>query len=441
MAGNTIQIKRSAANTGPTAIQLQPGELAWVDHTDAGSGTTPTSNGTLYIKDAAANGSAVHKIGGPGFELKVLEDSVLTGTTTLNATAFNSGTDYINANNGEAVDTKWVMEAIAASGQPISSAGDTDIEADNLIADGEILIWDSTTDKWKNQELDGVTGDVSLAANGVATVTGAAANAIELGTMTSGNYVKSIVGGDNVDVTITSSGANSSSGGEEQSALTVALSSNVVISGNLDVNGTTTTVDTDIVKITDPTFLVGEHNTTADRGIEFKYGTSNPAQAGFFGYDQTNDKFTFELGTYDSSGDGSVTGGTVGNAKFGQIEGLLMDGAQTNITSVGNITAGQWNGTAISPAKGGTGIDTSAGQGKDTGALIVNNGTWDVEATLPVTYGGTGMSAALANTIVMGTGTAAMTTLAMGAANEMLKVKSDGSGLEYSAVIDGGTTF
>ncbi len=441
MAGNTIQIKRSNANTGPAVNQLSPGELAWVDHTDAGAGTTPTSNGTLYIKDAASS-AAVHKIGGPGFELQVLEDSTLTGTTTLNATAFSSGTDYITADNGEAVDTKWVMEAIAASGQPIRAASDTNIEADTAIQDAEILAWDAGNDEWINQELDGVNGDVSLGFAGgkvVATVTGAGPNSIILGDMTHGNYVKSIVGGDNIDVTVTSTGNGSTAGGEEQSELTVALTGDVVISGNLDVNGTTTTVDTDIVKITDPTFLVGEHNTTADRGIEFKYGTG--VQAGFFGYDQANAKFTFELGTYDSSGNGSVIGGAVGNAKFGQIEGLLMDSVQTNISQVGNITVGQWNGTNISPERGGTGIDTSAGQGKDTGALIVNGGTWDVEATLPVSYGGTGMAAALANTIVMGTGTAAMTTLAMGAANEMLKVKSDGSGLEYSAVIDGGTTF
>ena len=56
--------------------------------------------------------------------------------------------------------------------------------------------------------------------------------------------------------------------------------------------------------------------------------------------------------------------------------------------SVGTITSGSWNGTAIGTGYGGTGVITSS----STGVPVISSGTWLVDSTLPVTLGGTGLA-------------------------------------------------
>ncbi len=55
--------------------------------------------------------------------------------------------------------------------------------------------------------------------------------------------------------------------------------------------------------------------------------------------------------------------------------GGTISGA-TGITSVGTLTTGVWNATAISAIKGGTAIDSSG----STGTPLVNAGTWSIQA-------------------------------------------------------------
>jgi hypothetical protein len=107
----------------------------------------------------------------------------------------------------------------------------------------------------------------------------------------------------------------------------------VAINGNLTVNGTQTTVNSQTVTIDDPVFTLGgdtDHTSddNKDRGIEFRY-YSGSAKLGFFGWDDSASAFTFIA---DASLDSSeVFSGSAGDAIFGNLNlgGTLTLPSQT----------------------------------------------------------------------------------------------------------------
>ena len=135
--------------------------------------------------------------------------------------------------------------------------------------------------------------------------------------------------------------------GEASGTVTVGLPNNVTVAGvltvtgNLVVNGTTTTVNSTITTVDDPVFTIGGDTAPGsddnkDRGIEFRYHTGSAAAIGFFGYDDSAGVFTGFTGATNSS---EVFSGTVINATFGNIAGTLTTAAQGNITSLGTLSA------------------------------------------------------------------------------------------------------
>ena len=116
-------------------------------------------------------------------------------------------------------------------------------------------------------------------------------------------------------------------------AVLESRSGNLVIKGNLTVDGTTTTVNSTTVSIADPVFEIGDDSSddNLDRGIKFKYNSSG-AKVGFFGYDDSAGVFTVINDATDSS---SVFSGSAGAVKFGAIEGSsFSDGTISGITFV-----------------------------------------------------------------------------------------------------------
>jgi hypothetical protein len=102
---------------------------------------------------------------------------------------------------------------------------------------------------------------------------------------------------------------------------------NVVISGNMTVNGTTTTVNSTIVTIDDPVFTLGgdtapASETTKDKGIEFRYHTGSAAKVGFFGWDDSASAFTF---IPDATNSSEVFSGSAGNVIFNDITAASLD--------------------------------------------------------------------------------------------------------------------
>ena len=106
---------------------------------------------------------------------------------------------------------------------------------------------------------------------------------------------------------------------------------NIVASGNLTVNGTTTTINTTNTTVTDSLveYATGTSGTPAnDSGIVIERGSADNA---FIGFDESADKFTV--------GTGSFTGASTGNLTI--TTGTLVANIEAaTVSATGNITVG-----------------------------------------------------------------------------------------------------
>ncbi len=148
-----------------------------------------------------------------------------------------------------------------------------------------------------------------------------------------------------------------------------AVTGTVRIWGDLQVDGTTTTVNSTTVTIDDPVFTLGGDQTPTvddnlDRGIEFKYYDS-AAKLGFYGYDDSYTDLAGHVGgfsfLYDATNSAEVFSGT----DAGLLAGNLKLTTNTNSTS---------NTTGDLVVAGGVGIT----QDVNIGGLV------DIDSTLRV---------------------------------------------------------
>lgn len=119
--------------------------------------------------------------------------------------------------------------------------------------------------------------------------------------------------------------------GAATEAMKIGWDNKVHIQGDLQVDGTTTTIDSTVVTIEDPIFTLGGANNAIsddgkDRGIEFKWhtGISNEYRTGFFGMDDSDTKFKFIPNATNSS---EVFSGSVGSAEFLDVEAATITAA------------------------------------------------------------------------------------------------------------------
>jgi len=181
----------------------------------------------------------------------------------------------INASNGTVMTGGMALTGNAVFGSDVDIAGDLNV-------DGTVDIDASTIDIDSTSTL---SIDNSNTTNG-----------ITIGTATSG-----------VPISI----------GHSTSETTV--NDNLTVTGDLTVNGTTTTVNSTTVTIDDPIFTLGGDSAPGsddnkDRGIEFRYHDGSSARVGFFGYDDSASAFTFLTAATNSS---EVFSGTAGNVTAG----------------------------------------------------------------------------------------------------------------------------
>ena len=218
------------------------------------------------------------------------------------------------------------------------------------------------------------------------------------------------------------------------------LTDNVIISGNLTVQGTTTTVESTTVVIDDPVIALADNTTSIasdglDRGVRFKYGDGSAVLTGFFGLDIQTQRFVFQNDETAGTDDFSTPWG---DAEFGNIYGTGAD--------LGNITVGLSTDNTITTTTGDLILDSS------TGELVVNdnatvNGTLDVTGAvtltvdLAVVHGGTGVSSFTGNSIITANagGTALSNlTSSLGTAGDLVQFDAGGVPV-VSNIIDGGT--
>ena len=388
MAVNIIKIKRTTGSTAPSS--LSAGELAF----SGGTGTQSNLGQRLFIGDPA-NSDAVTVIGGNYFSN--LMDHV-HGTTTASSALIvdaNKSTSelrtaalYLGTSGNDTLVTATATEINSALDGITSTAAELNLldgSVANTVVNGKAVIYGGSGQVAGTLSTAAQPNVTSLGTLSALTVTGdlAVTGAVDMNTSTFDIDATDDIDIDTTDTTggIAIGTANSGvpiSIGHATSETT--FGDNVTVTGNLTVQGTTTTVDSTTVSIADPVFEIGANDSddNLDRGIKFKYNDGGP-KVGFFGFDDSDNKFKFIPDATDSSSvfsgsNGTFVGTFEGNATTAT---TVTQAAQTaittlsNLVTVGTLTGGVWNADTIGTAYGGTGL-TSVGS---SGQILVSNGS------------------------------------------------------------------
>lgn len=179
------------------------------------------------------------------------------------------------------------------------------------------------------------------------------------------------IGGDGAFVNLT---GNQTISGNKTFTGTVSLTTvsgltttgDVVVGGNLTVNGTTTTVNSTTVTVDDKNIELGSvtspSDATADGGGITLKGTTDKT----FNWVDASDSWT-------SSEHLDLTSGKsyrINNVVVLSSTALGAGVVSSSLTSVGTISGGTWQGTAIGTAYGGTGAATTSGARTNLGLTI-----------------------------------------------------------------------
>ena len=257
--------------------------------------------------------------------------TITTGNKVSGSAVQLSGTSAIEDSSGLRVKSALAGDGLALSSQVLSiNVDDSSIETNSDAIRVKAL---GVT----NAMLAGSIANGKLSGPSIA--------------VTDGSTASNIVPGGTLTFAAT---ANETTVAQSGGTVTVGLPNNVTIGGNLivtgnhTVNGTTTTVNSTVTTVDDPVLTLGGDTAPGsdddkDRGIEFRYHTGSAEAIGFFGYDDSAGVFTGFTAACNSS---EVFSGTVMNATFGNIAGTLTTASQTNITTVGDLTAVTVDGTA-----------------------------------------------------------------------------------------------
>ena len=126
----------------------------------------------------------------------------------------------------------------------------------------------------------------------------------------------------------------------------------VTITGDLTVNGATTTINTTSYVLKDPIMTMGQPSTTddnKDRGIEFKWHNGTTTKTGFFGFDDSTGYFTF---IPDAANTSEVFSGNAGTVAVNSVlANNVANFSASSITGNSSITVDTWDKTVYRSAK------------------------------------------------------------------------------------------
>ena len=211
----------------------------------------------------------------------------------------------------------------------------------------------------------------------------------------------------------------------------------VVISGVLQVDGTTTTVNSTTVTVDDPIFTLGGDTAPTtddnkDRGIEFRWHNGTTAKVGFFGYDDSTGYLTF---IPDATNTSEVFSGTQGDIQASNFRGTLIGSVSTNaITGVttnsdivitpngtgdvdlvtDTVVIGDANAAATLTTNGTGNLTLNTNNGTNSGTIQITQGTG---GNIDITPNGSGRVGLLCPNISVGFGNNASVISTTGTGN------------------------
>ena len=128
----------------------------------------------------------------------------------------------------------------------------------------------------------------------------------------------------------------------------------VTIAGDLVVQGVTTTIDSTTVTLEDPIITLGGDSAPIvddgkDRGVEFRWHTGVDAKVGFFGYDNSEQAFTF---IPDATNTSEIFSGATGKIIVGDVQVASLTQNRIAIVGTNGLLTDDadftWNGTNFS---------------------------------------------------------------------------------------------
>ena len=344
------------------------------------TGGTLTSTGNIVVSDGGNIGSASDTdaiaIASSG-NVTLSQNLTVTGnltvsgtTTTVNSTTvsvadpiFEIGDDSSDDNLDRGIKMKY-----NSSGAKIAFMGFDD-------TDGKFMMIPDASES--TNTFGGTVG--TLKANLEGTIqTAAQGNITSLGTLTG--------------LTIANGGNIGSAG--DTDAIAIDSSGNVTISQNLTVQGTTTTQDSQTLTVSANLIEVNTGLTGAnsnDSGLVIERGSTG--DNAIMMWDESADKFQIgtTTATASSTGNLTVTTGTLVANIEGNLTGTVQTAAQTNITSLGTLTALTVDNVAIDGA--------NIGHTSDADLMTLASGVLTVNGEISVTtldIGGTNVGSTAA---------------------------------------------
>ena len=241
----------------------------------AGNNTTAVAT-TAFVTDAVSTGVASATVD----NLDDISDVVLTGATSGQFLKYNG--------------TNWVNDAVPI----ISNIDDITGVTITAAADKDFLMYNGTA--WVDQ-------------------------AITLGTDTTGSYVASLVAG--TGVTLTNNSGESATPtiaiGQAVGTGSNVTFNDLVVSGNLTVSGTTTSINTETLTIDDNIIVLNNNATgapSANAGLEVERGSSTNVA---IQWNETSDK-------WELTNDGSTYGNLVTTADSLTVSAAMIADVVTN---------------------------------------------------------------------------------------------------------------
>ena len=208
----------------------------------------------------------------------------------------------------------------------------------------------------------------------------------------------------------------------------MTVGNKLTVSGDLQVDGTTVTVNTDQVTLDDPIMTLGGDSAPSsdlnkDLGILGRWHNGSAAKTAFFGFDDSTGRFTF---VPDATETNAVISGSTGDI---DVAGAYIDNIQIGVSGANEIDTATGNLTLDSTG----GLTTIDDDLSVTGTVALTN-------DLDVTHGGTGVSSFTDNGVLYGDGSNDLdVTAASTAPGSILQTAASGGVPAFSNIIDGGT--
>lgn len=400
---------------------------------DAGGITTSTTRVlTAQDKDgtiATTTDTISTQYGGTGQDFSATSGLVKLSSGTASAVTAPSG-DVVGTTDTQTLTNKTLTSPAISS---ISNTGTL-----TLPTSTDTLVGRATTDTLTNKTISGASNTLSNIGNGSLTN-----SAI---TVTDGTTSTDVsLGG-----TVTFSGtSNEVEVGESSGTITIGLPNDVTISGNLTVNGTTTTINSTTLTVDDKNIEMGSVATPTDTtanggGITLKGSTDHTII-----WDSANTNWTLSEHVNIPTGKEYK----INNVKVLDSSSLGSGVTSSSLTSVGTIGTGTWQGTPIGITYGGTGQTTAQAaidaltqvSGATTGYVLTKDGsgnaTWAAASTVAAVNDLTDVTitGAAKGDILVYNGSA-WVDLTVGADGQVLKaLSSEATGLVWGAGGGGAT--